>query len=1346
MTTMGVPRFGELIRRKYAKCWFQEGKASVLTSTPGVLDLSVDGTSKKREIDTLFVDGNGLLHPAMQFTFAYGSFEDTKRQEENMNKSEEQLIIDGTRYFMNAIESLCLEFAPKRLVLAIDGSAPIAKMIQQRQRRFGAKINVSNDPALSQAWETTLRRSIRNTLQEEGSFVSVTIEFDGGRKDFGEGLINARLELLQAGTPQEKIFRALIDNLVKGLGQTEKLRWYNVLSPETPLGFQFEGKWWYSVAMCASALAWKEIWKQNTYVSMFGMETEPELSINRNNKYIYGTGKIVTSEESPVYRYVEEFRRFRVNNSDFFVKFSSKIAHYCESIGEYLSESSHVYRETLLMTGIGTNLERTDGKRIEWLMNVRAKLVQRLERELASKTVAQRSGSEVVDYPEYEGGFRGAEGLIHTSKFDSNSLTPGTEIMNIIDRNITKRFRNGRMDLSNGESVEVVYSGHRTPGEGEHKLENLIDRETRDMNGKVSLVYGLDADLFMLSLVRDYPICMVRENSMRVEKFFGKVPEKKSPKVASCHVVDIDRLKKQLMDVDETGRMIHPLDFTFVCFLFGNDFLRNVPGFIFDSRMQVVFDNKQTKNDEEVNPVLFDFVFDVYWQVRKEKRLRNDQPLFITPSADILKIRWFYVYEYLDAMALAEKNILGGLIRRMQSEEEKEKLMTEKVDDYVPVSLRYGLLKRSIVERQVIKGGVIDQKAEWIRGVDAFDMATFERLWTAHITANIPGFDEDGAARGLSKSKDDVLQQICQRYMEGMEWAMKYYTNRHSFVDKSGIRKSNLDTRWYYPYYHAPMLSQLRTELWRQMMKDCRRLFILSEDTQPYDAQLTILFAALRNKEITPQVKAQVLKYEKDILDLLPTDYFLKPMNRPPLTEPVTEQIKNYLREHRLTLERKMDKNKIPSEQQYAYVVKRFRSDPFKFEYVGENVFSERWVAPSAIYGNKETSLLIAPSSTNFKVQLLAVLPQQSHKLFPDGVQPSDPRISWMYPKGIPVDFTFRDRIHASILMIPPPNVVALEEHMKTVRVEEAMEQVREGMFPRDIVSPSINPLALKKMTYWDSIRNVLQDVIYDLQLPSKTVAVDVLGGVGISTLALMEAFDKVYSYEPVRENFSDLLKNVEQHPRTKDMNLIAKNEYFNFSDYRDADFVLIDLPYEMRSRDRSDNSIRIQTNKADREGTPIESLIEDLIRQLKYDGTKDRLVIMVKLPQYKRLKRIVSDLRVRTKFIKDTFRDTQTTYALITAESQARKTPREETYGGFNYYQSDPYGAAVEASGPYRDRDEMRDTRFRERDESPSRDMSPPRRSLRDRDEMRDTRFRERDESPSRDMSPIPRRAGRGI
>lgn len=1226
---MGVPRFGELIRRRFGKCWFQEGRANVLTNRPGQVDLSVEGMIKRRDVDTLFVDGNGLLHPAMQYTFGYGSFEDQKRREENSSKTEEQLIVEGTDHFMNAIESLCMEFRPSRLVLAIDGSAPIAKMIQQRQRRFGAKIDVSNDPSLNSAWEATLRRAVKNTLQEEGSYVSVTIEFDASRRDFGEGLINTRLELLQAETPQDKIFRALIENLVKGKGQGERVRWYNVLSPETPLGFRFEDKWWYSVAMAATALAWRDVWKQTTYISLFGMDSEPEIGINRNNKYIYGTGKITTTEDSPVYGYVEEFRRFRANNSDFLVRFANRVAHYCEKIGDYLVESQPIYRETLLLTGFGTNLENLEGRRIEWLMNVRAKIFQRLE-------MTSETASSQVDYPEYEGGFRGVEGVMNVSKFDSNSLTPGTKIMNTIDRNIRKRFtRDGRITISkeDGYSVDVLYSAHTTPGEGEHKIENLIDREKRDMSGKVSLVYGLDADLFMLSMVRDYPICLIRENSLRTEKFLGKVPQKVSSKVASCHLVDIERLKRLLLDEGEdTGVSVHPLDFTFICFLFGNDFLRNVPGLLFDDRLQIAFGRK--KDEESEDPILFDYIFDVYEKLRKGKGYRKGQPMFVTNGSDILKINWIDFYDYIDELANVERNIIGGLIRKMQMEEEKEKSMTQRVPDYVPVSLRYNLLKKAIVERQVIKGGVIDQRAEWVRGVDAFDIDEFRNLWRNHMTSNIPGFDEKGVVRNLTGNKDDVVERICRTYLEGMEWAMRYYTNRHSYVDsRTNIRKSILDVKWYYPYFQAPLLSQLKTELGKFIMEDARRIFVQTR-SDDVEQGLRVLFEGKRLR-----TSPSISKLERDMLETLPNNYFEDYRNRT-LSQPVRERLANLMSEHRKNLERTDN----PYEKQYSYILKRYGDS--KYNYRGENVFVGRWAIPRALHGSSENTLLIAPSSTNHRVQLLAVLPQQSFKLFPDGILPTDPAISWMFPTGIPVDFTFRDRVHASILMIPPPNIEVLENHIRETGIRQAVEQVQEGMFPREVKTPSINQNALRKISYYDSFLNILDDE----KISKAGTAIDVFGGVGVSTLALAKQFERVVVFEHLRENVQDLRKNVDQISESS--RVVVRNEHFNPAIDFDPDtgLVCMDLVHEGRSGGRE---IRIEVAGSGREGVPLEGVMEEIIERFRQKGLRSTLTLVVKIPRNKTLKKIVTDLPVKTRFMKDTVGEITLVYAIVVVNKQ---------------------------------------------------------------------------------------------
>jgi 5'-3' exoribonuclease 1 len=86
--------------------------------------------------------------------------------------------------------------------------------------------------------------------------------------------------------------------------------------------------------------------------------------------------------------------------------------------------------------------------------------------------------------------------------FDGNCITPGTEFMIDIDKFLTLMLNQNTHILP----PKVVYSSHLFPGEGEHKImkyyrEGFVLNGLADKANGVHVLYGLDADLIMLSLV-----------------------------------------------------------------------------------------------------------------------------------------------------------------------------------------------------------------------------------------------------------------------------------------------------------------------------------------------------------------------------------------------------------------------------------------------------------------------------------------------------------------------------------------------------------------------------------------------------------------------------------------------------------------------------------------------------------------------------------------------------------------------------------------------------------------------------------------------------------------------------
>ncbi|BAM39333.1 5'-3' exoribonuclease 1 [Theileria orientalis strain Shintoku] len=91
--------------------------------------------------------------------------------------------------------------------------------------------------------------------------------------------------------------------------------------------------------------------------------------------------------------------------------------------------------------------------------------------------------------------------------FDPSYISPGTEFMSMMDSELRNWIALQTYE-GTWEDRYIVYSGTDVPGEGEHKIYDAI-RRMAECDPKVKqenhLVYGLDADLMMLSLITKMP-------------------------------------------------------------------------------------------------------------------------------------------------------------------------------------------------------------------------------------------------------------------------------------------------------------------------------------------------------------------------------------------------------------------------------------------------------------------------------------------------------------------------------------------------------------------------------------------------------------------------------------------------------------------------------------------------------------------------------------------------------------------------------------------------------------------------------------------------------------------------
>ncbi|KAL4402054.1 5'-3' exoribonuclease 2 [Malassezia pachydermatis] len=189
--------------------------------------------------------------------------------------------------------------------------------------------------------------------------------------------------------------------------------------------------------------------------------------------------------------------------------------------------------------------------------------------------------------------------------WDSNAITPGTPFMDLLASSLRYWIAHKLNTDPGWKNLCVVLSDASVPGEGEHKIMDYIRRKRSDPNHDPNMkhvIYGLDADLIMLSLATHEPHFKVlredvfaQDNKSRgchrcgqeghyAANCVAERVEKPVPAKKPFIFLDVPTLREYLAVELQTPGIPFPFDleraiddWVFLIFFVGNDFLPHLP-------------------------------------------------------------------------------------------------------------------------------------------------------------------------------------------------------------------------------------------------------------------------------------------------------------------------------------------------------------------------------------------------------------------------------------------------------------------------------------------------------------------------------------------------------------------------------------------------------------------------------------------------------------------------------------------------------------------------------------------------------------------------------------------------
>ena len=383
--------------------------------------------------------------------------------------------------------------------------------------------------------------------------------------------------------------------------------------------------------------------------------------------------------------------------------------------------------------------------------------------------------------------------------WDSNCVTPGTEFMNRLNTFLYEAFQ-----ADGWKGCPIVFSGSDKPGEGEHKIMNEI-RKTPFEPSHCIVLHGQDADLIMLAICylathACVPFYILRDssekstksktntNDMQTTTKTNAAPSQISTaaslpapgqtyEINSFHSCNIDVLHHQLLQtylyINELQKLIirhiesygdvvpeeehHRLllDYVFLCFLLGNDFLPHPPTL-------------------SIRDKGIDTLFEVYVPLRKAHNA------YLTEHyKDKSTINQGFFTQVIHKLMQQEDYLAGRLHNNVL---QKRKWMLQQQ--------RYPKQKNNDNEPNTDEQGINTLKH------DLEHMQTLPpSCWTMDdkVLPGTPKWKKRYYTEVEKMSNMHDVHDMCVAYCAGLFWTLQYYIH------------GCWSTTWYYPYISTPL-------------------------------------------------------------------------------------------------------------------------------------------------------------------------------------------------------------------------------------------------------------------------------------------------------------------------------------------------------------------------------------------------------------------------------------------------------------------------------------------------------------------------------------------------------------